>query len=237
MRRVGVVCAVGVVLLVSACGSSGVSAKQEAARFAIAYVDHARNGCCVKGLHAFDPKVTISAHDSRWSTVWLQARYRVGENAGAEEFVLFRKPSGWKVFNGPGTDNLGCGVPSTIAGELHLTAGDCKPHAELPGYVDCSYGVPTLKPVQLVLACGDGAFSVSGLRWSHWTRQDAAGTGAAHLNDCVPSCAAGHFHTYRVALELTRPRTCGKRRVLQFTRLKWTSVTRSATLSTNCPRP
>ncbi len=92
-----------------------------------------------------------------------------------------------------------------------------------------------------MIACGDGAFYITGLRWSHWSHQDAAGTGTAHLNDCVPYCAAGHFHTYPIAVKLASPQTCGKKRVLQFTRLKWTSVgpkgsPRSATYSGGCPR-
>ena len=114
----------------------------------------------------------------------------------------------------------------------------------LPGYVDCSYGAPTLEPSELMIACGDGGFYITGLRWSHWSQRDAAGTGAAHLNDCVPDCAAGRFHTYPIAVELSRPQTCGKARVLQFTRLKWTSVgtrprrtPRSATYGSGCPRP
>ncbi len=208
----------GVLLLVSACGG-GASAKQEAARFAVAYVDHARNGCCVEGLHAYGARVTVSKLDQRWATVWLHARDRSGQDIGAEELVLYRKPDGWTAFNGPGTGQLGCRVPKAIGAELRLTAGNCNPPPVLPGYVDCSYGAPTLKPPQLMIACGDGGFFITGLRWSNWDGRDAAGAGTGHLNDCKPDCAAGHFHTYPVEVELSIPQTCGKKSVLQFTRL------------------
>lgn len=244
MRRGGVVCAVGVVLLASACGGGGASAKQEAARFAVAYIDHARNGCCIKGLHAFAPKVAISKIDSRWATVSLHARDATGLDVGAEEFVLYRKPGGWTVFNGPSTDLLGCRVPRTIEAELRLTAGNCKPPTVLPGYIDCSYGAPTLKPSQLMIACGDGGFFITGLRWSNWSQRAAAGAGTGHLNDCEPTCAAGHFHAYPVEIALATPRTCGKTSGLQFTHLavrldgrKPRTTPRRFAYRSPCPRP
>jgi lysophospholipase L1-like esterase len=45
----------------------------------------------------------------------------------------------------------------------------------------------------------------------------ALGTGFNQLNDCVPFCAAGHFHGYPVRIEMWRPRTIAS--ILVFTRL------------------
>jgi hypothetical protein len=52
----------------------------------------------------------------------------------------------------------------------------------------------------------DGSLYVTGMRWTTWTARTAVGTGTAHVNDCRPSCAAGHYTTYRVTVRLSRPR-------------------------------
>jgi hypothetical protein len=83
---------------------------------------------------------------------------------------------------------------------------------------------PELEPSDVLLACGDGNASFSVARWSRWTRQSAKAVGWAVIDDCVPNCAAGHFHSQLAALILDRARTChGARR---FTRL--VSATRPA---------
>jgi hypothetical protein len=93
-----------------------------------------------------------------------------------------------------------------------------------------------LKPASIVVACGDGNFYLTGLRWLHWTATDATAVGTGHENDCTPYCAAGHFHTYRVAVRLFRPEHC-KGGALEFTRFGYRFVSakpkvgaRSATL-------
>ncbi len=101
------------------------------------------------------------------------------------------------------------------------------PAAPVPGFLGCrSFFAP--KPVPLVrlrsivIACGDGNFYVTGLRWSRWDPLRADGVGAGHENDCTPTCVAGHFHVYPIALRLDRPRVCGARRAREFTRIAWT---------------
>lgn len=230
MTRIGVASALGVVLLLSACGNGSAVAKREAARFAISYVDHARNGCCVKGLRAYKPEVTTSTRDSRWVTVRLHARDSTGYGMGIEEFVLIRKPRGWRVFNGPATGYLGCGVPKPVAAELKLVAHDCQPPAELPAYVDCSYDAPTVEPSLLPIACGHGAAWITWIdvtQWSTWSQREAAGTGTSSFNDCKPNCASGHIVPYPVAIDLAVPRRCGKKSLLQFTRLVVRSLGRT----------
>lgn len=44
--------------------------------------------------------------------------------------------------------------------------------------------------------CGDGAVGLTGLHWTSWTSHLASGYGTYFLNDCAPTCAGGHFHTY-----------------------------------------
>jgi len=44
--------------------------------------------------------------------------------------------------------------------------------------------------------CGDGSVGLSGLHWTSWTSHLASGYGTYFLNDCTPTCAGGHYHTY-----------------------------------------
>jgi hypothetical protein len=74
-------------------------------------------------------------------------------------------------------------------------------------------------PEEIVLACGDGNFSLEGLRWRGWGKPSASATGVVHVNDCKPYCAAGHFHDYAVTATASRLATCKGRR--QYTRLTW----------------
>ncbi len=78
-----------------------------------------------------------------------------------------------------------------------------------------------VRPKSIVIACGDGNFFLTGLTWSGWTAQSATGAGLAHLNDCTPFCAAGHFHTYRITVRLSRPVTCRAGQRPRFTRLAY----------------
>jgi hypothetical protein len=69
------------------------------------------------------------------------------------------------------------------------------------------------------VACGDGNFFLTSMRWSYWTTAEASAVATGHQNDCKPFCAAGHFHAYRVAVRLSRPETCrnGTREFTRFT--------------------
>ena len=77
---------------------------------------------------------------------------------------------------------------------------------------------PTVKPKEVVLACGDGNAAFLVTRWTRWTRTGARAVGTAEINDCNPSCVAGHVNPSFAALVLERPRPCHGR--LRFTRLR-----------------
>lgn len=75
------------------------------------------------------------------------------------------------------------------------------------------YGVSThaYKPGRLNPSV-DGSLYVAGVRWTTWNDRTALGDGIAHVNDCKPDCADGHYATYRVTVRLARPRdVCGSR--------------------------
>ena len=95
--------------------------------------------------------------------------------------------------------------------------------ASSPVFEGCLTG-PVVRPASIVVACADDNFYVSGLRWSAWTATVATATGTAHQNDCTPYCAAGHFHTYPLALRLFRPRRCSNGRT-EFTRFTYRFTT------------
>jgi hypothetical protein len=72
---------------------------------------------------------------------------------------------------------------------------------------DC-LGHPQIKPKEVVFACADGNFYADHLTWIGWGGPRAVGLGTAHLNDCEPDCAAGHFHRYSTILILGGTQRC-----------------------------
>ena len=75
------------------------------------------------------------------------------------------------------------------------------------------YGVSThaYKPRRLNPSV-DGSLYVQRMQWSVWDDRHAAGEGIAHVNDCSPDCADGHYARYRVTVRLAQPRRlCGSR--------------------------
>jgi hypothetical protein len=60
---------------------------------------------------------------------------------------------------------------------------------------DC-LGHPQIRPTDIVVTCADGGFGVDRLSWVTWGGSRAVGLGSAYVNDCTPSCAAGHFHRF-----------------------------------------
>lgn len=96
------------------------------------------------------------------------------------------------------------------------------------------YGVSThaYKPRRLNPSV-DGALYVRPVHWRVWTDRRAVGDGIAHVNDCRPSCAGGHYSTYPVTVHLSKPRElCGSRFFMGFrlsgpkyrTRAHWTGL-------------
>ncbi|NYD40056.1 hypothetical protein [Nocardioides panaciterrulae] len=84
--------------------------------------------------------------------------------------------------------------------------------ASQPTYV-AQYGVDThaYRPSRLNPSV-DGSLYVTGMRWTTWDARRAVGKGVAHVNDCKPDCAHGHYARYRVTVHLAKPRElCGSR--------------------------
>src|SRR5487761_1357699 len=73
--------------------------------------------------------------------------------------------------------------------------------AERTVVISC-LGRPEVRPGSFTLACADGNDYLTGLSWTSWTPRLASGYGTQVVNDCVPYCAAGHFHSYPVLVVL-----------------------------------
>lgn len=57
-------------------------------------------------------------------------------------------------------------------------------------------------------ALGMGLNGAASARTS-WGPQLASATGTEHVNDCIPYCAAGHFHSYPVNVVLWGSKAAG----------------------------
>ena len=77
------------------------------------------------------------------------------------------------------------------------------------------------KPWGVVVACGDGNLYVTGLRYQTYGQQVARATATIHANDCLPYCAAGHFHTYRGSVSFRDVVRCEDGR-LYYSRIRLT---------------
>ena len=109
-------------------------------------------------------------------------------------------------------------VPAAAAGQ-QAPAGAATSAAGVPVVINCAMHGQT-RPRQYILACGDGNFYLDKLNWAAWGSSSAFAEGINTFNDCVPFCAAGHFHSFPVLAALwraePRPGHMGQR---YFTRL------------------
>ena len=65
-----------------------------------------------------------------------------------------------------------------------------------------SCGKLRVRPHVIVLTCADANFQLRRLHWRRWGAHRAFGRGRVVANDCIPFCAGGHFHRYRVRVKL-----------------------------------
>jgi hypothetical protein len=64
------------------------------------------------------------------------------------------------------------------------------------------------KPAQVIVYCADANGLFEHLRWSSFGGSTARATGDYSVNDCSPSCAAGHFRTYPVSVTFSHATRC-----------------------------
>lgn len=69
-------------------------------------------------------------------------------------------------------------------------------------------GKPEVRPKDVIVTCADANFRVGNIRWTGWGESFAAGLGTATINDCEPTCVAGHFHSYATVVIVNGSQTC-----------------------------
>jgi hypothetical protein len=84
-----------------------------------------------------------------------------------------------------------------------------------------------VRPRSIVLACADANAQLTHLHWSSFGGASASASGDEYVNDCIPYCAAGHFHSYPVTLVFSEPRECSDgHRDYRLATLRYTSSRR-----------
>ena len=146
-------------------------------------------------------RITISSIDPRYAAVRVQS-----PTVGYAVMVLHHSGPGWWVLEFG--SSLGCDTaPASVMRNL---AVGCEPPNGTAWINDC--GPLVSAPKQLTLACADGNYLLTQLRWQHWGRTAASASGTARANDCKPYCAAGHFYSYPVTVTVDRLTRCNSAR-------------------------
>lgn len=65
---------------------------------------------------------------------------------------------------------------------------------------DCSQ--LQVRPGSYYFTCADGGVGLENLHWTTWNSKLASAYGTYYYNDCIPYCAAGHFHKFPVLVVL-----------------------------------
>jgi hypothetical protein len=104
-----------------------------------------------------------------------------------------------------------CGI-AAIAAAASVTLGSASAAparsgpgaASLPVLISCTRQAET-RPARYVLACADGNAYLTGLRWAAWGTDSAFAAGTSTFRVCIPTCTAGHLHSFAVLATLWRP--------------------------------
>ena len=94
----------------------------------------------------------------------------------------------------------------------------------------------TVRPDRIAFGT-DGTHYITQLKWNKWQSSGAEAVGRYHIDDCVPDCAGGRYHMYRVTMLLSRVLTRHGRSYFAGMMLLWTqskvNVTRALTWGTH----
>lgn len=148
--------------------------------------------------------IKVSTLDPRYASAWLNSK-----SAGASMMVLHKSLGTWWVLQFG--SSLDCNAaPVAVMKDIKIP---CVPPGTTAWINNC--GPLVSAPSSLVLACADGNFSLANLKWTGWGKPPAKATGTVHMNDCTPTCVAGHFHSYRVQVIADKLVSCGRAKVYE----------------------
>jgi|HubBroStandDraft_4_1064222.scaffolds.fasta_scaffold38279_2 hypothetical protein len=95
-----------------------------------------------------------------------------------------------------------------------------------------NYGFGSLhaavRPDRIVFGT-DGTHIITHLQWSRWQSSGAQAVGRYHIDNCVPDCAGGRYHVYRVTMLLSRVLTRHGRSYFAGMTLRWKQAKVSVT--------
>ncbi|HUA31031.1 MAG TPA: hypothetical protein VMC03_19265 [Streptosporangiaceae bacterium] len=130
----------------------------------------------------------------------------------------------------------------TTAARSTAAAHGTVPMATVPTvvYGFGSYGFgslhATVRPERIAFGM-DGTHYITELKWNRWRSTGAEAVGRYHIDDCVPNCARGRYHVYRVIMLLSRVLTQHGRSYFAGMTLRWTqskaTVTRALSWGTH----
>jgi hypothetical protein len=96
-------------------------------------------------------------------------------------------------------------VASTALGTAAAAPGRSGPAtSSSPVLISCTRQAQ-MRPAHYVLACADGNAYLTGLRWAAWGQASAFAAGTSTFRVCIPTCTAGHLHSFPVLAALWRP--------------------------------
>jgi hypothetical protein len=118
------------------------------------------------------------------------------------------------------------------------TATMATPPTVVYGFGNYGFGSlhATVKPDRIAFGT-DGTHFITHLEWSRWQSSGAEAVGRYYIDNCVPDCAAGRYHVYRVTMLLSRVLSRHGRSYFAGMTLRWTQskagVTRALSWGTH----
>jgi hypothetical protein len=131
-------------------------------------------------------------------------------------------PAATSTAAGAGT----AGSPAASAGSVTTAAATSTAAAvaDVGVVADCASAQPQVlrrEPASITLTCADAGIGVQNLIWTDWSAAGAAGSGLLWENQCAPSCAAGKYTHYPVAVTLSAVKTSARGRWFSRLTITW----------------
>jgi len=124
-------------------------------------------------------------------------------------------------------------VARTLAARS-ATATMATPATVVYGFGNYSFGSlhAAVRPDRIAFGT-DGTHFITHLVWSRWKQSGAEAVGRYYMDNCVPDCARGRYHVYRVTMLLSRVLTNHDQTYFAGMTLRWTQSKASVTRALN----